>query len=35
MEERRPIYESIADVVIDVNNKTEGAVVKEVLGVIS
>jgi len=35
MEERRPIYESIADVVIDVNNKTEGAVVKEVLEVIS
>jgi shikimate kinase len=35
MEKRRPIYESIADVVIDVNNKTEGAVVKEVLEVIS
>ena len=35
MEERRPIYESIADVVIDVNNKTEGAVVEEVLEVIS
>ena len=35
MEERRPIYKSIADVVIDVNSKTEGAVVKEVLEVIS
>jgi shikimate kinase len=31
MEARRPIYESIADIVIDVNDKTETDVVDEIL----
>ena len=31
MQERRPIYESIADIVIDVNAKTEEAIVAEIL----
>jgi len=31
MQERRPIYESIADIVIDVNAKTEQAIVAEIL----
>jgi len=31
MQERRPIYESIADIVIDVNAKSEQAIVKEIL----
>ena len=35
MEQRRPIYESIADLVIDVNHKSERDVVKEVLEVLS
>ncbi|CAB4531459.1 unannotated protein [freshwater metagenome] len=34
MEERRPIYEAIADFTIDVNHKTEKEVVKEVLAVL-
>ncbi|MCX6444408.1 MAG: shikimate kinase [Actinobacteria bacterium] len=34
MEQRRPIYESIADVVIDVNNRSERDVVKQVLEVL-
>jgi len=32
MEVRRPIYESIANVVIDVNGKTQKKIVEEVLG---
>ena len=35
MEQRRPIYESIADVVIDVNHRSERDVVKEVLEVLA
>jgi shikimate kinase len=35
MEQRRPIYESIADLVIDVNHKSERDVVKEVLEVLA
>lgn len=35
MKERRPIYESIADVVIDVNSKTENEVLQEILAVIA
>jgi shikimate kinase len=35
MKERRPIYESIADVVIDVNSKTEGDVLQEILAVLA
>ena len=35
MEQRRPIYESIADVVIDVNHRSERDVVKEVLEVLT
>jgi shikimate kinase len=35
MQERRPIYESIADVVIDVNAKSEEAIVEEILEAIS
>jgi shikimate kinase len=31
MQERRPIYESIADIVIDVNAKSEEAIVAEIL----
>ena len=31
MQERRPIYESIADIVIDVNAKSEQAIIKEIL----
>jgi len=31
MQERRPIYESIADIVIDVNAKSEQAIVAEIL----
>jgi shikimate kinase len=31
MQERRPIYESIADIVIDVNGKSEQAIVAEIL----
>jgi shikimate kinase len=31
MQERRPIYESIADIVIDVNAKSEQVIVKEIL----
>jgi shikimate kinase len=34
MEARRPIYESIADTVIDVNAKTEIDIVHEILEVI-
>jgi shikimate kinase len=34
MEARRPIYESIADTVIDVNTKTEIDIVDEILEVI-
>jgi len=34
MEERRPIYESIADTVIDVNSKTETEIVDEILEVL-
>ena len=34
MEARRPIYESIADIVIDVNTKTEIDIVDEILEVI-
>jgi shikimate kinase len=32
MEARRPIYESIADIVIDVNDKSETEVVDQILG---
>ena len=32
MEARRPIYESIADIVIDVNDKSESEVVDQILG---
>ncbi|CAB4332573.1 MAG: AAA family ATPase [Actinobacteria bacterium] len=35
MEQRRPIYESIADLVIDVNHKSEREVVREVLEVLA
>jgi shikimate kinase len=35
MEQRRPIYESIADVVIDVNHRSERDVVREVLEVLA
>lgn len=35
MEARRPIYESIANFVIDVNGKSQKEIVNEVLGVIS
>jgi shikimate kinase len=35
MQERRPIYESIANVVIDVNAKSEGVIVEEILEAIS
>lgn len=35
MKERRPIYESIADVLIDVNSKTESEVLQEILAVIA
>lgn len=34
MEARRPIYESIADVVIDVNDKSESQVVEQILEVL-
>jgi len=34
MQERRPIYESIADIVIDVNAKSEQAIVAEILGAV-
>lgn len=34
MEARRPIYESIADVVIDVNDKSESEIVSQVLEVV-
>ena len=34
MEARRPIYESIADTVIDVNTKSENEIVDEILEVI-
>jgi len=35
MQERRPIYESIADIVIDVNAKSEEAIVAEILEVVA
>lgn len=35
MQERRPIYESIADIVIDVNAKSEQAIVAEILGAVA
>jgi shikimate kinase len=35
MEARRPVYESIANFVIDVNGKSQKEIVNEVLGVIS
>ena len=35
MEARRPIYESIANFVIDVNGKTQKEIVSEVIGVLS
>ena len=35
MQERRPIYESIADTVIDVNGKSEHDIVEEILVVIA
>ena len=35
MQERRPIYEAIADKVIDVNAKSESDIVDEILLVIS
>jgi shikimate kinase len=35
MQERRPIYESIADTVIDVNGKSEMDIVDEILMVIA
>jgi shikimate kinase len=34
MEVRRPIYESIADTVIDVNTKSETEIVDEILEVL-
>jgi shikimate kinase len=34
MEARRPIYESIADTVIDVNEKTESEIVALILKVV-
>jgi shikimate kinase len=34
MEARRPIYESIADTVIDVNTKSENEIVDEILEVL-
>lgn len=35
MEARRPIYESIADTVIDVNTKSESEILEEILGSVS
>jgi shikimate kinase len=31
MQERRPVYESISDIVIDVNGKSEQQIVDEIL----
>jgi shikimate kinase len=35
MEARRPIYESVANFVIDVNGKSQKEITSEVLGVIA